>query len=180
MNTTTVSDEIEVRMAAFRQEMLAQETMGYEWRGNLLAPYSAQRELWFQMITKQMGKMPEYEECLTLDGVAELDEFVQERQAQLLQAGSTLRLNEFTNWTRFVPEAATVLWLCHHTREEVLAWRGKVEQCTDEIMAWQERNVPQGMIEQAVRLAVKLRTAHKQFITIPKPVGGASGGDAGN
>lgn len=177
--TTPLSDtDFAAQATQERSDTLQQDTAGYVWHKQVLQPYSPRRELLFQLISRQMGTLPEYERCSTLESMALVEEYAEKRVAEF----PDIAAQQCINWALFLPETALTLYLVHH---EPAAWaplRADIPQWIEVIMLWAEENILFDEMEAAARLALRIRTAHLQFIAIPRPErsGGKTGAAAGN
>jgi hypothetical protein len=72
-----------------------------------------------------------------------------------------------------------VLWLAQRTPEEILALRSLADMQAA-IDQWAETALPDEQLIEAVRLALRLRTEHKDKIVIPRPGKDSSKANAGN
>lgn len=178
MNPPLSDTEFAAEAAQQRTETLQQDTLGYVWRDSVLQPYSPRRELLFQLLSRQMALLPEYERCNRLETMPVIEEYAQSRVAEFPDIASS----QCINWALFLPETALVLWLCHHEPAGWAPLRADIPQWIEVIMLWAEENILVGEMEKAARLAFKLRTAHLQFIVAPRPErdGGKTGGSEGN
>jgi hypothetical protein len=99
--------------------------------------------------------------------------------SQSLPVSPSPSLDSLIQWPRFARAAARVLWLAQRTPEEILALRSLADMQAA-IDQWAETALPDDQLIEAVRLALLIRTEHKDKIVIPRPGKDAAKATAGN
>lgn len=174
--------------AESRASALERDTLGHFWRSVPLQKWNARREILFLALEDHAHKSADMIEGIAnaLDYLPILEsritKAIEEATAMEGSADTPVRPEAATmlQWHRFLPAAARVLWLAHHTPADWHHLRADPAAWLQQIEAWADENIPDDQIEAAVRLAHLLRTEHRQFITIPRPEKSSPRTDAGN
>lgn len=169
--------------AKARDAALQRDTLGHVWRDAVLQPWNSRREIFFQSLearAKESGDLVE-EAANSLDQLEVIEKSIDATFAKQ-PADKVAQLPDrdtLINWHAFLASAARVLWLAHHTSAEWLPLRAHPDAWLQQIEDWADDMIHPSEIRAAVRLAYTLRTAHRQFITMPRPEK-RKGPDSGN
>lgn len=166
--------------AVSRAAALNRDTLGHFWLGTPLQPWTARREILFLALEAAASKSSDLFESITnnLDYLPILESKLVETLSQ--SPDLPVSSASLIDWHRFLPAAARVLYLAHHTPEVWSQFRADPDHWLEQIEVWCDAHIPDIELEAAVRLAHQLRTEHRQFITIPRPEKHAARTDAGN
>lgn len=151
-----------------------------------LHPWSSRREMLYLALTKHVSDsgdlLAEVENPLELLPVLEENitaELAKSPPSQSLPVSPSPDPSSLIQWPRFARAAARVLWLAQRTPEEILALRSLADMQAA-IDQWAETALPDDQLIDAVRLALLIRTEHKDKIVIPRPGKDAAKANAGN
>lgn len=166
--------------AASRADAITRDTLGHFWLGTPLQPWTARREILFLALEAAAQKSSDLVESITnnLDYLPILESKLSETLSQ--SPDLPVSSSSLIDFHRFLPAAARVLYLAHHTPDAWSHLRADPDHWLEQIEVWCDAHIPDTELEAAVRLAHQLRTEHRQFITIPRPEKHAARTDAGN
>ena len=148
-----------------------------------LQPWSSRREMLYLALTKHVSEsgdlLAEVENPLELLPVLEESITAKLQKSASASDSDSVSPASLIQWPRFARAAARVLWLAQRTPEEILALRSLADMQAA-IDQWAETSLPDEQLIDAVRLALRLRTDHKDKIVIPRPGKDSTKANAGN
>jgi hypothetical protein len=182
-----------VKAAAEREGAVTEDVVGLHWQGVRLQAWSAKRELLFLVLQERLHAGPlgpalnKIEQLSLVEtrmaaliAEAKIEVTAVEPGGSAVSVPAEISLEGLIDWTRFEPDAGIVLWLASHEAHEILSRTADLERWLGEIDGWAERWIAADELIPAVRLAHRLRLAHRQLITLPRPDATSRKRDAGN
>lgn len=173
---------LEAETAQKRADLLDADLVGHRWNNIPLHPWNHNREALCLALIVADAPAPD------LSQIDQLEQLLEMRRTELLASEQLLpeeraRMQSLTladmvveagfSWQPYFPAASKTLWLAAHQPADWQHLRGEdLSAWLTEIDVWSGEHIGPQDLEAAVRLAHKIRTAHKALITIPRPSGG--------